>query len=52
MHFLNQMIAGGETFIHSIFNKDLLYAGNSSRRWRQNSEQKEIKLSTLIELTF
>ena len=39
------MIAGGKTFIHSIFNEDLLCAGNFSRYWRQKSEQSDKILS-------
>lgn len=39
------MRAGGKTFIHSIFNVDLLCAGNFSRYWRQKSEQSDKILS-------
>lgn len=45
MYFINQMRAGGKTFIHSIFNEDLLCAGNFSRYWRQKSEQSDKILS-------
>lgn len=45
MFFFNQMIAGGKTFIRSIFNEDLLCVGNFSRYWRQKSEQSDKILS-------
>ena len=45
MYFFSQMIAGGKTFIHSIFNEVLLCAGNLSRYWRQKSEQTDKILS-------